>query len=228
MVKLPRINLSITGIYLIGPKYCRLSFLVKFEKMKINPPAKIPNKEKRSREYLTQAEVKQMVDAAKDVGRHGARDSLLILICYRHGLRVGELIDLKWDQFDLDHALFHVNRLKNGTASVHYLEGDEIRALRRLRRTYEDSAFVFSSERLGPLSVNAVHKIVVRAGQLAGLEMSTHTHMLRHGKGYQLAGKGVDTRAIQAYLGHKNIQHTVTYTQLDPARFKGFGKDVKL
>ena len=145
MVKLPRINLSITGIYLIGPKYCQPSFLVKFEKMKINPPAKIPNKEKRSREYLTQAEVKQMVDAAKDVGRHGARDSLLILICYRHGLRVGELIDLKWDQFDLDHALFHVNRLKNGTASVHYLEGDEIRALRRLRRTYEDSAFVFSS-----------------------------------------------------------------------------------
>ena len=169
-----------------------------------------------------------MIDSAKSVGRHGARDALLILICYRHGLRVGELIDLKWDQFDLDHALFHVNRLKNGTASVHYLEGDEIRALRRLRRDYEDSAFVFSSERLGPLSVNAVHKIVVRAGQLADLEMSAHTHMLRHGKGYQLAGKGIDTRAIQAYLGHKNIQHTVTYTQLDPTRFKGFGKDLKL
>lgn len=196
--------------------------------MKPCPPPKIPNKEKRSREYLTQNEVKLMIDSAKTAGRHGSRDALLILICYRHALRVGELIDLKWDQLDLDNGLFHVNRLKNGTPSVHYLEGDEIRALRKLRRNYAESAFVFASERLGPLSVNAVHKIVVRAGQLAGVELSVHPHMLRHGKGYQLAGKGIDTRAIQAYLGHKNIQHTVTYTQLDPTRFKGFGKDLKL
>jgi len=135
---------------------------------------------------------------------------------------------LKWDQLDLDRARLHVNRLKNGDPSVHYLEGDEIRALRKLRRDYADSQFVFTSERQGPLSPNAVHKIVDRAGIEAGLQLSVHPHMLRHGKGYQLASEGVDTRAIQAYMGHKNIQHTVLYTQLNPKRFKGFGKDVKL
>lgn len=192
------------------------------------PPIKRRNIEKRSREYLTAPEVKLLVDAAKSIGRHGARDSLLILMTYRHALRVGEVVDLKWDQLDLDNAKMHVNRLKNGDSSVHFLEGDEIRALRKLRRAYPTSAFVFCSERLGPLSLNSVHKLVVRAGKLAGLELSVHPHMLRHGKGYQLASKGYDTRAIQAYFGHKNIQHTVLYTQLDPSRFKGFGKDIKL
>lgn len=195
--------------------------------MKIKPPSKIPNKEKRSREYLTQDEVRKMLVSAKSVGRHGARDALLILMSFRHALRVGELTDLKWDQFDLDNGLFHVNRLKNGSPSVHYLEGDEIRALRRHQRNYESSIFVFASERRGPLSVNAVYKIVARAALLAGIELSVHPHMLRHAKGFQLANNGIDTRAIQAYFGHKNIQHTVTYTQLDPSRFKGFGKDVK-
>lgn len=168
-----------------------------------------------------------MLVSAKSIGRHGARDALLILLCFRHALRVGELTDLKWDQFDLDNGLFHVNRLKNGSPSVHFLEGDEIRALRKLQRNYAGSVFVFASERRGPLSVNAVHKIVARAGLLAGIELSVHPHMLRHAKGFQLANNGIDTRAIQAYFGHKNIQHTVAYTQLDPSRFKGFGKDVK-
>ncbi|MEZ4536972.1 MAG: tyrosine-type recombinase/integrase [Cyanobacteriota/Melainabacteria group bacterium] len=192
------------------------------------PPVKRPNREKRSREYLTAQEVKLLVDSAKSVGRHGSRDALLILIAYRHALRVGEVIDLKWDQLDLVQAKLHVNRLKNGDNSVHFLEGDEIRALRRLRRNYPESAFVFCSERQGPLSANAVHKIVARAGKLAGLELSVHPHMLRHGKGYQLANNGADTRSIQAYMGHKNIQHTVVYTKLDPSRFKGFGKDITL
>lgn len=193
-----------------------------------SPPVKRKNIEKRSREYLTGAEVKLVIDAAKRVGRHGARDALLILMTYRHALRVGEVIDLKWDQVDFDHAKLHVNRLKNGDFSIHFLEGDEIRALRKLRRSYPDSAFVFCSERQGPLSSNTVYKIVSRAGRLAELELSIHPHMLRHGKGFQLANKGEDTRAIQAYMGHKNIQHTVIYTQLDPSRFKGFGKDIKL
>lgn len=205
--------------------------MVKFKTKKKKaggPPPRIPNAEKRSREYLTAEEVKAMVDAAKTVGRHGFRDALIILIAYRHALRVSELIDLRWEQVDLDGAKLHVNRVKNGDSSVHMMEGDEIRALRKLRRQYENSAFVFSSERQGPLSVNTVHKIVVRAGELADLEISVHAHMLRHGKGFQLASRGMDTRAIQAYFGHKNIQHTVRYTQLDPSRFKGFGKDIKL
>jgi len=212
----------------MAKKSNQASFSVKFKKAKENgPPIKLKNLEKRSREYLTTAEVKGLIDAAKDVGRHGARDALLILVMYRHALRVSELADLKWDQVDLNRGRLHVNRLKNGEPSVHYLEGDEIRALRKLRRDYASSEFVFVSERQGPLSANAIHKLVARAGREAALELSVHPHMLRHGKGFQLASEGIDTRAIQAYMGHKNIQHTVLYTQLNPKRFRGFGKDVQ-
>jgi type 1 fimbriae regulatory protein FimB/type 1 fimbriae regulatory protein FimE len=215
----------------MGKTVARASFSVKSKTKKkkpVGPPLKVPNLEKRSREYLTVSEVNQLIEAAKSLGRHGERDSLLILVMYRHALRVGEAIDLRWDQIDLNNGRMHVNRLKNGDASVHYLEGDEIRALRKLRRDYASTEFVFESERQGPLTTNAIHKMVARAGVEADLELSVHPHMLRHGKGYQLAGEGVDTRAIQAYMGHKNIQHTVLYTQLNPKRFKGFGKDVRL
>lgn len=194
----------------------------------MGPPVKVKNSDKRSREYLTKTEVQKLISTAKKLGRHGARDALLILMTYRHAFRVGEITDLKWDQVDLENARLHVNRLKNGESSVHFMEGDEIRALRKLRRQYANSSFVFCSERDGPLSPNSVYKIVARAGLEANLELSVHPHMLRHGKGYQLASAGVDTRSIQVYLGHKNIQHTVVYTQLNPHRFKGFGKDVKL
>lgn len=206
----------------------RQSFSVKSKTKKIGPPTKPKNSERRPREYLTATEVKSMVDAAKAAGRNGQRDALLILMMYRHALRAGEAIDLVWSQVNLNSGKLHVNRLKNGDPSVHYLEGDEIRALRKLERQYPGSEFVFSSERLGPMSPNTVYKIVARAGELAKIKMPVHPHMLRHGKGFQLAGTGTDTRAIQAYMGHKNIQHTVLYTKLDPSRFKGFGKDIKL
>ncbi len=215
----------------MAKKSSQPSFSVKFKKnvkKRPGPPAKLPNLEKRSREYLTVSEVNKLIKIAKSLGRHGERDSLMILVMYRHALRVGELLDLRWDQMDLNRGRMHVNRLKNGDPSVHYLEGDEIRALRKLRREYPATDFVFESERQGPLTANAVHKMTVRAGIEAELELSVHPHMLRHGKGYQLASEGVDTRAIQAYMGHKNIQHTVLYTQLNPKRFKGFGKDVSL
>lgn len=195
------------------------SFSGKLKKSQVKlpgPPAKVTNLEKRSREYLTVSEVNKLIKTAKSLGRHGERDCLMILVMYRHALRVGELVDLSWDQMDLNRGRMHVNRLKNGDASVHYLEGDEIRALRKLRRDYSATDFVFESERHGPLTANAVHKMVARAGIEAGLELSVHPHMLRHGKGYQLASEGIDTRAIQAYMGHKNIQHTVLYTQLNP------------
>lgn len=192
------------------------------------PPVKVPNREKRSREYLIVSEVNKLIKAAKSLGRHGERDSLLIQVMHRHALRVGEAIDLRWDQIDLNRGRMHMNRLKNGDPSVHYLEGDEIRALRKLRRDHVSTEFVFESERQGPLTTNAIHKMVARAGVEAGLELSVHPHMLRHGKGYQLADEGVDTRAIQAYMGHKNIQHTVLYTRLNSKRFEGFGRDVTL
>jgi site-specific recombinase XerD len=190
------------------------------------PPARTENILRRSREYLTPAEVKDLRAAAKNASeRHGLRDELLVVMAYRHALRVSELCDLKWDQVHFSDGKLYVARLKNGDPSVHFLEGDEVRMLRKLQRDYPDSPYLFVSQKGGPLSIRTVHDIIARAGEFAGIGFPVHPHMLRHAKGYQLASKGIDTRAIQGYMGHKNIQHTVLYTQLDPARYKGFGKD---
>jgi type 1 fimbriae regulatory protein FimB/type 1 fimbriae regulatory protein FimE len=177
------------------------------------------------REYLTADEVERLIRAAARVGRHGHRDATLILVAYRHGLRVGELVALRWDQVDFKEAVLHVVRSKNGTASNHPIGKKETRALRRLRRSHAPSACVFVSERTAPMTGANVHKIVARAGRLAGLSFPVHPHMLRHACGYKLANDGHDTRAIQHYLGHRNIMHTVRYTELAPDRFKGFWND---
>jgi type 1 fimbriae regulatory protein FimB/type 1 fimbriae regulatory protein FimE len=91
------------------------------------------------REYLLPAEVRQLIEAAKKLGRHSHRDAVLIMMAYRHALRVGELVNLRWDQVNFSEGKLHVNRLKHGEASIHYLEGDEMRALRKLQRDYPDS-----------------------------------------------------------------------------------------
>jgi type 1 fimbriae regulatory protein FimB/type 1 fimbriae regulatory protein FimE len=189
------------------------------------PPRRRRNAEVRSREYLSPAEVDRLIAAAKGSGRHGHRDATLILLMYRHALRVGEVVALRRDQVDLEQGLLHVARLKNGTPSVHPLRGPELRALRKLFRDYPDSPYVFCSERKGPITTATVRKMIARAGEVAGLGFPAHPHMLRHATGYYLASKGHDTRAIQSYLGHRNIQHTVRYTELSPERFNGFWRD---
>lgn len=189
------------------------------------PPRKPRNAERRSREFLTPAEVDDLIKAAEAVGRHGHRDATMVMVAYRHALRVSELIALRWDQVDLTQGLLHVRRRKNGNPSTHPLHGPELRALRRLQRDYPGSPYVFTGERKGPLTDSTVRKMVARAGVAAGLEFPVHPHMLRHAAGYKLANDGQDTRAIQHYLGHKNISHTVRYTELSPERFKNFWAD---
>lgn len=185
-----------------------------------NVPSRPKNRDVRSREHLLSDEVDALMKAAGQVGRHRLRDRTLILVAYRHGLRLSELVGLKWDQFDFKRAQVHINRLKNGSAATHPIEGDELRLLRRLQREYRDAPFVFTTERGGPLTRSTVSKLIVRAGQNAGLAFPVHPHMLRHGTGYYLANKGIPTRTIQAYLGHKSIQHTVRYTELSSQAFK--------
>lgn len=189
------------------------------------PPRRRTNAEVRSREYLTADEVERLMNAARKAGRHGHRDGAIILIAYRHGLRVGELIALRWDQIDIKQGLLHVRRSKNGSPSVHPLRGPEIRALRRSRREYIGSAYVFVSERGGPMTDSNVRKMITRAGLEAQFSFAVHPHMLRHASGYKLANDGHDTRAIQDYLGHKNITHTTRYTELAPDRFTSFWRD---
>jgi integrase len=176
----------------------------------------------RTREYLTEAEVERLMAAAKR-NRWGHRDGTMVLVAYRHGLRASELVDLRWDQVEFRTATLHVRRVKQGTRSTHPILGDELRALRRLRREQEPkAAFVFTSERGDPFGTAGLARMIERAGKVAKFSFKAHPHMLRHARGYALANKGHDTRALQAYLGHRNIQHTVRYTELSPTRFKGF------
>ncbi len=186
-----------------------------------------PNAAVRSREHLTPPEVERLIRAAAKIGRYGKRDAALILVMYRHGLRVTEAIELYRADLDLDARakIMHVRRLKGGTPATHPVSGPLVRALRPVLAAFPDSQRVFVTERGGPLSPSAVRRIVKRAGALAGLKFPVHPHMLRHSCGYYLANKGVDTRTIQAYLGHKNIQHTVRYTELSANRFKDFWTD---
>ena len=184
-------------------------------------PGRPKNSDVRSREYLSLNEVEALMKAAGSIGRHPHRDRMLILTMFRHGLRVSETVDLKWDQIDFKAGNIHINRLKNGKPATHYLEGDELRAFRRLRREYPKSPFIFVTERGGPLTRSTVNKLVTRAGRKAEMVFPVHPHMLRHACGYYLANKGVDTRTIQDYLGHVSITHTVRYTELSPKKFKG-------
>jgi type 1 fimbriae regulatory protein FimB/type 1 fimbriae regulatory protein FimE len=149
----------------------------------------------------------------------------MILLAYRHGLRVSELVSLRWEQVDLKEGLLHVRRRKHGLATTHPLYGPELRALRRVARANPDTPYVFVSERKGPLTTSTFRKIVARAGELAQLGLCVHPHMLRHATGFKLANDGQDTRAIQHYLGHKQIQHTVGYTTLAATRFQEFWDD---
>ena len=189
------------------------------------PPAKIPNKDKRSREHLFPTEVAAMVSAAKKVGRHPLRDSTLILMAYRHGLRVSELVALRWEQVDFIGGTIYINRLKHGVSSTHPLRGVELRALRQLQRDYPNSNYLFVTERGTVMAAATARGIIERAGKMAELSLSVHPHMLRHACGFYLASRGHDTRAIQAYLGHRQIQHTVRYTELSPKRFQEFWLD---
>jgi integrase len=203
--------------------------ILTFEGKQTGPPdnilRKVPGRPKntdvRSREYLTLEEVNALMKAAGNIGRHQHRDKILILIMFRHGLRVSEAVVLKWDQIDFKAGSIYIRRLKNGKPATHYLEGDEMRALRRLKRDYPNSLYLFVTERGGPLTRSTVNKLITRAAQIAKFDFPAHPHMLRHACGYYLANKGIDTRTIQDYLGHVSITHTVRYTELSPQKFKG-------
>ena len=180
--------------------------------------------DRRSRRYFTEREVERLMDCARKHSRHGHRDATMVLVAYRHGLRASEVCDLQWHQIELAEGRMHVHRAKRGIPSVHPIRGDEMRALRKLRREHPSDAYVFNSERGGPMSPIGFHRLIQRLGEAAKMPFAIHPHMLRHACGYKLANDGHDTRALQHYLGHKNIQHTVRYTELASDRFRDFWK----
>jgi type 1 fimbriae regulatory protein FimE len=182
---------------------------------------KRPYVRKSVRSYLRPDEVARLIAAAGKLGRQGQRDQTLLNLICRHGLRVSEAVDARWTDFDLDgHGpkTYHVGRLKGSKDSLHTLDRDEVSALRKLRASQEPgTTHLFLSERGRPLSADTVNRILERAGEQCGLG-HVHAHMLRHSAGHMLANVGVDTRAIQDFLGHRNIQHTVRYTELSQQR----------
>jgi type 1 fimbriae regulatory protein FimB/type 1 fimbriae regulatory protein FimE len=177
----------------------------------------------RIREHLSEAEMDKLLAALKR-NRHGHRDWLIGLVIYRHGLRVSEACDLRWDDIDLTKRTIVVRRLKGSTDSSHYLERDEHKALGELWRGYAKkhikSDYVFLNERGQPFGRMGIGRIIERAGEAAGLPFPVHVHMLRHSTGYALAALGMDTRRLQHFLGHASITNTVRYTAMSPEPFK--------
>lgn len=192
------------------------------EKRTVEAPGRVANAEYRSREHLTPKEVERLRKAAS-ANRWGHRDATMVLVAYQHGLRASELCDLQWTDVDFDSATLHVRRSKGSTTVAHPINGEELRALRRLKREQEpQSQWIFTTERGGPFTRAGFNRLVERAGEAAGLgELKPHAHMLRHSAGYKLANDGRDTRLIQDYLGHKSIASTARYTALASGRFKG-------
>lgn len=187
---------------------------------------KSPNSRKysetRSREHLFRSEVEAMISAAGKVGGdNGLRDSLMVLLAFRHGLRISELVALRWEQVNLQTGHIYIRRLKGSRDGTHPLQDDELKALRKLKRRSPQSPHIFVSSAGNQLSADAARKVIVRAGKESGLTFPVHPHMLRHSCGYDLAARGIDTRTIQEYLGHVSILHTVRYTAISPKRFEG-------
>lgn len=172
--------------------------------------------------YLTQDEIELLLKTAKTDTRirHKQRDYTLILIGYRHGLRASEIVNLRWSDIDFKNRNIAINRVKGSRSGVHPLLNDEDRALKRLRELSKPSTYVFLSERGAPLTTRAVGFILEKVGRYAQMSIKIHPHQLRHTCGYLLANSAIDTRTIQDWLGHSNIQHTVRYTALAPERFK--------
>jgi integrase len=174
----------------------------------------------RAKDFLTEAEVAALLDAAK-AARHGVRDHLLALMMYRHGLRVSEAIDLRRGEVDLDRARLWVRRLKNGLSVEQPIAGDELRAIKRHLATRSDALpWLFVSERGQPFTRQSVNYLLAAAAARAGLP-PVRPHMLRHSCGFYLANKGYDLRLIQDYLGHREPKHTAHYTRTAAYRFEG-------
>jgi type 1 fimbriae regulatory protein FimB/type 1 fimbriae regulatory protein FimE len=166
-----------------------------------------------------------LIKAAATGIRTGHRDATMILLAYRHGLRVSELANLRWDHIDFRRAKLHLKRAKRGSEFAHPLTARETRALHRLKRESPPSPFLFVTWNGRPITIAAFAKMFSRLGAELGWNWAPHPHMLRHACGYKLANDGVDTRTIQDYLGHRNIRHTVRYAALSEHKFRDLWSD---
>jgi type 1 fimbriae regulatory protein FimB/type 1 fimbriae regulatory protein FimE len=190
-----------------------------------------PNSDYRNREHLLKSEVDALLEVAAEKSRYPARDYALILMTFRHGLRASEVAMLRWPDVDLAQQQLYIKRVKGSISGTHPLQPDELEAIQALRQdaiseifvNERGKSFLVPAKRPGRAdAAPGISRIIERIGQRADLGIKVHAHMLRHACGYWLAEQGYPTRDIQAYLGHRNIQNTVRYTAVNPARFAKF------
>lgn len=179
-----------------------------------------------SRKFLTQEEIGALLTAVRD-SRTRERDHCLILLGFRHGMRISEALGLRLQDLDLTGGRINISRLKNGFSTIHPLMPDECQAITEwlaVRQEWKNALSgddLFISQRGTRLSRQHAWRIIRAYGEKAGTRVAVHPHMLRHACGYELAERGTDTRLIQDYLGHRNIRHTVRYTASNAGRFVG-------
>ena len=183
-------------------------------------PLRRPNAELRPREHLTEREVEKLVKAAK-ANRWGQRDSTVLLIAFRHGLRASEVCGLQWSDVEFESGTLHLRRAKGGATSTHPLLGDELRALRELKREAK-SPFIFVTERGAPFSTSGLAKMVERAGVEAKMPFkvgpeSDCRHFVVHERGdQQHAAMAAGLEALR--------DHRITAVCFQPARLFSRGR----
>jgi type 1 fimbriae regulatory protein FimE len=201
-------------------------------------PRRLRNQDYRPREYLSENEVERLISAAlneghrrrqnkqgRQKGDHSLRNALMVMMAFRHSLRAGELVRLRWDDVDFREQTLHCRRLKNGIDGVHPLGSRELKLLGRLKKQQEPSRYIFMTERGSPITTSSFLKLVRRLGEECKFDMPLHSHMLRHSTAVTLLAKSVPIRNLQMYMGHKQIQNTTRYAQLTGQPFKNFWND---
>ena len=189
--------------------------------MKSREHAPPVNAHERPRDYVTEDELRAMVESTKH-SRYHWRDAAMLMLTFYHGLRVSELCQLRRTQVDLHHGHIWIARLKGSLSTQQPLLSQELRTLKRYLTHRGDSQlpWLFLSERGNQFTRFTIHYMVRTAAERAGLAFAVHPHMLRHGCGYALANRGYDLRLIQDYLGHRDPKHTTRYTRTAASRFE--------
>jgi len=210
---------TITTSYMGWSVFERSEMVARRSNVKSGQKTATTDAHERVKDFLDEGEIDRLLVAARG-GRHGVRDHLLMLMMYRHGLRVSEAIGLRREHVNLKRARLWVERLKGSLSVEHPIAGDELRAIRKLLVARADGLpWLFVSERGAPLTRHAVNYLIATAGRRAGLG-HLHPHMLRHSCGYALADRGTDFRVLQDFLGHRDPSMTVRYTRIAGRRFE--------
>ena len=182
------------------------------------PPLRRCYKDYLSRDFLTKAEVTALMETARERGRYGIRDMAMIYFACEFGLMTSELCGLRWDLLDFESSVLRVKRLKNGILKAYDLSVKGIWLLGQLKSQADDSEFIFTNERGGPVTPAGYRKMLTRTAQTARLPFPVHPYMLRHTCGHGLSHYGWDLQFIQDHLGLCSTRHARRYpeTAIDP------------